>query len=170
MGAPQREINQRHGGAYAYKLETERRVMIRDVTRVLGLIRNAPQDIKRGAATGEGKNEEKQRADRTREGKVERDRGKRREGRAEGTYTEDRGTGCRREEKRMLSVMQYVRAQCFLFNPPIASAFASGRRVLFLRAISYGTLRNQDLYSHLNTSSSPGLCTPTTHSNQGKDG
>ena len=153
MGAPQREINQRHGGAYAYKLEAEKRahqrgVMVRGVTRVLGLIRNAPQDIKREAATGEGRNEEKQRADRTREGKAERDRGKRGERRAEGTYTEDKGTGCRREEKRMLSVMQYVCAQCFLFNPPIASAFASGRRVLFLRAISYGALINQDLYSH----------------------
>ena len=55
--------------------------------------------LKREAATGEG-----------------------RDGRAEGTYTEDKGTGCRREEKRMLSIMRYVCAQCFLFNLPIASA------------------------------------------------
>ena len=65
--------NQRHGRAYAYKLETEkhayqRGVMVRSITRVLELIGDVSQNIKGGTTTGEGEDEEKQRADRTRGG------------------------------------------------------------------------------------------------------
>ena len=123
MGAPQREIDQRHGRAYAYKLETEkhayqRGVMVRSVTRVLELIGDVSQNIKGGTTTGEGEDEEKQRSDRTRGG----------EGRG-GTHTEDRGTGYRGGEKLMLGMMRYVcRAIlfCFILLSQVCSLLVEG--------------------------------------------